>query len=1111
MTWKIQCGSRRLAVCNKNKYIQYMKTEKNRTKAQLLSWVNDKTHDNTVFKNVDNGIELPLLMKVINQMPKPVVVTFPLLSEAEKAAELLPVWAEALDLNSDFILLPETMKGEKYIPESEALRAKVIHRALFDETSVFLGSVSGVFSQIPDPDEIISSSFELQIGDKISINSLLESLLEMDYDDELESSVPGEYSKRGGIVDIFSPASDYPARIEFFGDSIESIRLYSPETQRTFQEIREYSVIPRAALGENSNGPLFINSFRKKHPSLVMVFPERCREHISRFGDKKSIQEWDSVIGNNDLIKALLLEPAESGFSDEGTDCGCRRSTDLIHGNDIPDELDSAYSEWRKQLTLERINQWLDTGYSVTISGNLESSGDHIHAWCDENQIKSSKIQIDDLYVPFGITITSQKQVILTEKELFTSTKHHHTLVAPVPEKNLKNIIDQAPGEESQFSDLEQNDYAVHLDHGICRYHGITEISHAKNIQEVFKLEFADEVIVYLPLFQANLLSKYVGSKRDLPKLNKKGGKRWLNSKIEASRDIRNMAIELLNVQAMRMKNKGHSFRQDDLWQHIFEEAFPFQETPDQLKSTAEIKVDMSSKKPMDRLLCGDVGFGKTEVAMRAAFKAVMDGKQVAVMVPTTILAQQHYYTFRDRFVEHPIIIEMLSRFKTPAQQRATLKQLKEGKVDILIGTHRVVQKDVNFSNLGLLIIDEEQRFGVGHKEKLKQFRATVDVLTMTATPIPRTLYMSMTGLRDLSTIMTPPNARLPVRTYVCKEDNKIAIEAIREEIQRGGQVYYLHNRVKTIRQKCSELQSLLPDVKFAVGHGRMEEKELESVMGDFLDGNTDVLVCTTIIESGLDIPNANTIIIERADRFGLSDLYQLKGRVGRWHRQAFAYMFLPRDQILTGNARKRISAIRRYSELGAGFRLALRDLEIRGAGNLLGALQSGHINTIGFELYCQLLRVAVNEQQGKTDPESRFIASAVNMDIDFVVYSSEQVKDKLVASLPESYIPSESQRLSFYKRLGNINKAKEIKTITEELKDRYGDIPDLVENFLALSKIRLLMAKSGYQSLQVKNKKVSITTKFSFYKINGKVPKLSNETPKKQLKELIKIVKSIK
>jgi transcription-repair coupling factor (superfamily II helicase) len=513
----------------------------------------------------------------------------------------------------------------------------------------------------------------------------------------------------------------------------------------------------------------------------------------------------------------------------------------------------------------------------------------------------------------------------------------------------------------------------------------------------------------------------------------------------------------------------------------------------------------MAAPRPMDRLICGDVGYGKTEIAMRAAFKAVMDGCQVAVMVPTTILAQQHYISFTERFAAQPVTIDMLSRFKTPAEQRETLAKLAEGKIDIVIGTHRLAQKDVVFANLGLVVIDEEQRFGVRHKERLKHFKATVDVLTMTATPIPRTLYMAMTGLRDMSAISTPPNKRLPVRTFVCREDLTIAERAINEELERGGQVFYLHNRVKSIEAKADELRAAVPNAKFAVAHGQMEENALESVMSVFLSGEVDVLVCTTIIESGLDIPNANTIIIDRADRFGLSELYQLRGRVGRWHRQAYAYLFLPAKEMLTGNARKRLAAIRRYSELGSGFRLALRDLEIRGCGNLLGAKQSGHINEIGFELYCQLLRAAVAEEAGKP---AEFAPSAT-VSLDFVVHTPKPPKGKIAAAIPAGYIPSERVRLGIFKRLGEAVSEKNVDALLEEITDRFGTPPECVVNFINITRLRIMTGAAGYRKLVVRGGEVELSAGVAVYKTDGAKPVLSAETASAKLAELLEILKT--
>lgn len=1097
-----------IASMRKIKQVDGMKTTKKQWNRIIRDKFGEKIPENTIICNVDGGVEIPEALRALSCLSRPSIIVFPMLSAAESALEIIPHWLEITGGDYDLVPLPEIMAGERFIPESEAERARAVHRAIVDEKSVFIASVSGVFSPVPDPEEVAASCLTLAPGETVNFSELLSTLIDMDYDDEYEARMPGEFSRRGGIVDIFSPAYDYPARIEFFGDTIESVRLFSAESQRTFQGIAEYMVIPRRTIGEILKESTFLDCFKKTRPSLVIIFPEKCREHLEMFNDVESLAAWDRFLEADDFEKILILDPADlTKFPNmKIIDCGIRRSFDLIHGENLPDEVDSMYSEWHRQLTAERIKQWLFSGYRIVITGHLESSSDHINKWCKDNDIDPLAITVDEKFFPFGITIPEKKLAVITEKELFSSTRHHTLPVVSITSKITPEDISATGVTDSESLQLDSGEYAVHLNHGICLYRGIEEVKDKGRSHEMFKLEFADELILYVPVRQAHLLSRYVGSKRDVPQLNKLGGKKWSGAKLSAARDIRHMAAELLGIQALRMQNRGHAFPQDDLWQHVFEEAFPFPETPDQLKASAEIKNDMTQPRPMDRLLCGDVGYGKTEVAMRAAFKSVMEGRQVAILVPTTILAQQHYYTFRDRFVEHPVIIEMLSRFRSNKEQKEALTLLRAGKIDIIIGTHRLVQKDVKFANLGLVIIDEEQRFGVGHKERLKHFRATVDVLTMTATPIPRTLYMSMTGLRDLSTIMTPPGKRLPVRTFVARQEDRVAVEAIEHEVQRGGQVYYLHNRVKTIHKRCDELAALIPNAKFAVAHGRMDEKELESVMGDFLDGNTDVLVCTTIIESGLDIPNANTIIIERSDRFGLSDLYQLRGRVGRWHRQAYAYFFLPRDSVLTGNARKRIAAIKRYTELGSGFRLALRDLEIRGAGNILGAKQSGHINTIGFDLYCQLLRSAVAEQRdGKP-----LILPQVDIDIDFIDFSSFPAEGCLSASLPENYIPSERQRVSLYKRLANAMEKSDIDNIESELIDKFGKLPSITVNFLGFARLKLSFTLSGYTSLRVKEKKVFIESGHSVWKLKGQIPELTKREPLEKFQELMLLVEGI-
>ena len=604
-----------------------------------------------------------------------------------------------------------------------------------------------------------------------------------------------------------------------------------------------------------------------------------------------------------------------------------------------------------------------------------------------------------------------------------------------------------------------------------------------------------------MPVTEAHLVGKYVGVGKAHPPLNPLGGTRWNKAKEQAERAVRDVAAELLQIQAVRESQAGHSFPPDAPWQREFEGAFIFEETPDQLRAIGETKSDMERPKPMDRLICGDVGFGKTEVAIRAAFKAVMGGKQVAVLVPTTVLAQQHFNTFRERMADYPVRIELLSRFRTHREQQRVVKDLAAGAVDIVIGTHRLIQSDIGFKELGLVVIDEEQRFGVLHKEKFKRLRTLVDVLTLSATPIPRTLYLALTGARDMSTIQTPPHDRLPVETIVVPYDERVIRDAIQRELNRGGQVFFLHNRVMTIEIMRSKLQTLVPDARIVVGHGQMESDELEEVMTRFVNGEADVLLSTTIIESGLDIPNANTIIIDRADRFGLSDLYQLRGRVGRYKHQAYAYLLLPRHASLLTDVRKRISAIRQYSTLGSGFKIAMRDLEIRGAGNLLGSEQSGHITAVGFELYCQLLKQSVAGLKGeKIKPRLK-----VTVKLDFLDQSAVSAQSSVAAdyepltadksaSLPHHYVTEPQHRIEIYRKLAQANEKSALENLQTELRDRFGPLPPAVELLLQVTELKILASEKAVTNIEVEDDKLMLTRHGDFITLGGKFPRLTKK-----------------
>jgi transcription-repair coupling factor (superfamily II helicase) len=742
-----------------------------------------------------------------------------------------------------------------------------------------------------------------------------------------------------------------------------------------------------------------------------------------------------------------------------------------------------------------------------------------------------------------GFLFDDAKLVVVTDAEIFGRYKVQRP-------RRLKSPHAQATRSalDIDFSELEEGDYIVHLQHGIGRYLGLqvlpigagtkpTEASapSATAGQECLVIEYAPNDAaqappkLYVPVTEAHLVSKYVGTGKARPPLNTLGGTRWIKAIAHAERAVRDVASDLLSIQAARESQPGHSFAADTPWQREFESAFIFEETPDQMRAIVDTKTDMERPKPMDRLICGDVGFGKTEVGIRAAFKAVMDGRQAAVLVPTTVLAQQHFNTFRERMADYPVRIELLSRFRTRSAQNRVVKDLAEGSVDIVIGTHRLLQEDIAFKDLGLVVIDEEQRFGVMHKEKFKMLRKLVDVLTLSATPIPRTLYLALTGARDMSTIQTPPHDRLPVETIVTQYDERLIRDAIRRELNRGGQVFFLHNRVVTIDTMAQKLRALLPDARILVGHGQMHSDDLEEVMTKFVNGEADVLLSTTIIESGLDIPNANTIIIDRADRFGLSDLYQLRGRVGRYKHQAYAYLLLPRHAGLVADVRKRLSAIKQYSTLGSGFKIAMRDLEIRGAGNLLGSEQSGHITAVGFELYCQLLKQSVAGLKGeKIKPRIE-----VQIRLDFLGLGPGEERPVLdqkgqtselpaesdhpsrithhvphsSACIPFRYISDSRQRIEIYRKLAQATDKAGLQDLEKELRDRFGPVPPPVDLLLQVAELKILAAEKAITVLEVKEDRLMLTRNNDYIMVGSKFPRLTKKSAPARLKEIKKLL----
>ncbi|MDB6114312.1 MAG: transcription-repair coupling factor, partial [Lacunisphaera sp.] len=821
----------------------------------------------------------------------------------------------------------------------------------------------------------------------------------------------------------------------------------------------------------------------------------------------------------------------------------------LVHHRSYPGERLLAHDRLQAEETgrrqfLRQVAEWKREGYTVDFVVSKEGEEQRIRELLDEDPalkeiqprylrgalnegfritFRGSELARDSGEPIAGKLAPTKRQgrVVVSETEIFGRRRARR---AP----SRRTVATQSAVDQLlDFSELVEGDFVVHLQHGIALYRGLTKLETGDGLREVISLEFDDKVTLHVPLQESHLISRYVGLTKSKPQLGRIGSNRWDKARQAAEHATLDLAAELLEIQAKREAQPGHAFAEDNVWQKEFEAAFPFTETRDQAKAIADLKADMERTRPMDRLLCGDVGFGKTEVAIRGAFKCVMGGRQVAVLVPTTVLAQQHLNTFRERMAGYPVAIEMISRFRTRKEQEGILAAVAEGKIDILIGTHRLIQDDVKFKELGLVIVDEEQRFGVMHKEVFKRWRAHVDMLSMSATPIPRTLYLALTGARDLSTIETPPANRLPIQTIVKSYDEKLVVEAIRHEVRRGGQVFYLHNRVMSIDLVASRLRELLPGLSIGVGHGKMGAEGLERMMTDFVAGQYQVLVCTTIIESGLDIPNCNTLIIEGADRFGLSQLYQLRGRVGRFKHQAYAYLLLHRHARVLDIARQRLSAIRQHNQLGAGFRIAMRDLELRGAGNLLGAEQSGHIVGVGFELYCQLLRQSVARLKG--EKHAAQVRASVKLDFVFVgeggadtppagatdsfsalkqAERSEGEIPKVQARLPASYLGETRLRIDFYRRLALAENPKQVKDLEAELRDRFGKFGEPVRALLLVTEIRVRAEQKGVLSVESEGSRLKCLRnsgrRDDFIQLSHRFPRLTAPTPLARLKEVI-------
>ncbi len=1012
------------------------------------------------------GSFAPLLAAYISKkLGRPILYICPHINDADKVAD---------DLHTFGAKNVETLsawEGEEELADAtdeiRAERLKLISRISHiaprpDENRLIIPtSIQAICQPVPKPQALEESCLRLQANETIPLEHVAQWLVENGFERVERVDLPGQFAHRGGIIDIYAPLVSEKTfldkseekgltetaeaiRIEFFGDTIESIREINLDTQRSSRRIKDVSM-PSAICGVTvEQRELFVNILPKdtiiilEEPNDIEEIATLFRERLEDTGQLYSWQDIYEAAAKFTQLHICRFAPA-AVFRQEDT--GVPTELLKVDIKSVQQFHHKAASLWAgHKEALQELVQEAERGKKVLLYCESSAESKRVTEIITESIGKvPANFKLLQGFIHQGFIINSLNTIIISHHELFgqyTLRRRPRLAQAGVPVDTL--------------ADLQKGDYVVHASYGIGKFLGIKTIQEKALTSEYLTIEYADSAKIQVSVRNIALVQKFIGTSPKRPKLSKVGSKRWQKRKEKVARSVQDLAGELLEVQAQRQTKGGIAFGADSAWQAEFEESFPYQETPDQTTSTEQIKIDMQEPVAMDRLLCGDVGYGKTELAMRAAFKAVENGKQVAVLVPTTVLCVQHGRTFTERFADFPICIEVLNRFKTTKQARDIIAQTKQGKVDVLIGTHRLLSGDVGFNNLGLLIIDEEQRFGVEHKEKLKRLRINVDVLTMTATPIPRTLHMSLLGLRDISSLATPPLDRRSIVTTVTAYNEELVKKAIFRELNRRGQVFFLHNRVRTIEKKAWEIQKLVSDAKIAIAHGQMAKSELEKTMIDFVMGETDILVCTTIIESGLDIPNANTIFINDADRFGLAELHQLRGRVGRYKHRAYAYMLLPNSRPITPLAARRLKAIEDYSHLGAGFRIALRDLEIRGAGNILGAEQSGHIQLVGYQMYCNLLADAVRRL--KNEPVEAEPAAVVDLG--------------LATYIPKNYIPSDRYRMDIYRKIAVTKTAEDLKQIKNELADVYGPLPDEVELLLELAGLRINASKLGIKSV---------------------------------------------
>ena len=979
---------------------------------------------------------------------------------------------------------------------------------------VVVAPVSAAIKKLPPHEIYEKKSISLEMGMEYSLSDLQEALTDMGYERYGIVEGPGQFSIRGGILDIFTPEGDCPVRIEFFGDEVDSIRNFDPVSQRSLKNLRKAEIYPAVELSGNDE---FLKKGmerlgreyrayagqilkKEKDPDLGPVLHDKILKTLDEI--EEQIMEvrnmdllanylqyfydnteylWDYLINGTVLVddpdriyEALELTDSEAeedldvmierGLAipkDRAMISGTEDFMKVLREDDVTvftpfpkrikgiDSFDHVYNiQSRQPLSFNgkmnvlesELRSYLKKGYEINILSTSEERLQNLREFCDREELKP--INFIQGSLSQGIDLPQDRKVWLCDKDIFNQ-----------PRKKRSKKTRSRENALTSFTDLHEGDYVVHENHGIGKFVGIHQLEVENEIKDYIKIKYAGNDLLYVPVEQMDMVQKYIGGDDAVPKINKLSGGEWKATKQKAKQAIAVMAKDLIDLYAKRQLEPGHAFSEDSPWQKEFEDDFPFEETDDQLKAAKEIKADMEKPFSMDRLLLGDVGFGKTEVAARAVFKCLAEGKQAAMLVPTTILANQHYYTLKERLEKYPFRVEVLSRFRTPAQQKETVKRLKTGESDLVIGTHRLLSDDVSFKDLGLLVVDEEQRFGVDHKEKLKKLKTNVDVLTLSATPIPRTLNMSLTGIKDMSLIEEPPEERYPVQTYVMEQDDDIIREVIERELGRGGQVFVVYNRVRGLSTVANRIKELVPDARVIAGHGQMGEGGLEKIMMQFIDHEADVLVSTTIIESGLDIPNANTMIVLDAERYGLSQLYQMRGRVGRSTRMAYCYLMYRKDKVLTEPQEKRLKAIREFTEFGAGFKVAMKDLEIRGAGNMLGTAQSGHILNIGYELYCKMVDNAIRALKGEVVSDDR---------------EESAMEFPISAYIPSTYIEDESLKLEMYKRISGIRSRDDQEDITDELMDRFGDLPRATSDLIKISYIRYLSEELSIEKIHV-------------------------------------------